>query len=94
MSQMSASGHSPNNYTAIGRSGRRLWFSGDNRRAGEVANGVGVQFLYADKAERQSLADFLHSIPETESLMFELHLRPLGCGFRRHCEPPPVRGFW
>jgi hypothetical protein len=35
MSQVSASGHSPNNDTAIGRSGLRLSFTGDNGRAGE-----------------------------------------------------------
>jgi hypothetical protein len=33
----------------------------------EVPNGVGVQFLYADKAERQSLADFLQKLPEAQS---------------------------
>jgi PilZ domain len=34
----------------------------------EVPNGVGVQFLYADKAERQSLADFLHLSPRLNHL--------------------------
>lgn len=33
----------------------------------EAPNGVGVQFLCADKAERKSLADFLQSIPAAES---------------------------
>jgi hypothetical protein len=32
----------------------------------EVPNGVGVQFLYADKAERQSLAEFLQKLPEAQ----------------------------
>jgi hypothetical protein len=33
----------------------------------EAPKGVGVQFVYVDKAERKSLADFLHSTPEAPS---------------------------
>jgi hypothetical protein len=33
----------------------------------EAPNGIGVQFLCVDKAERKSLADFLQSIPNAQA---------------------------